>query len=684
MKASNFLIAVLFIVALGFGVSHYTTPGTVNDPNPIHITNGHGGSPTPAGSTAKAPVRNGSLLFSELSDMLEQKPTPVVSIMLINGTNKAEVVLQNRSMAKVTIPDEGGKQELREKATEAHVSFGARDIESDPLLSFLSNWGFTIVMVVLFFLLFRGVGKTMKGQMDSVRNMGTARGRNAKESNDNIEKLTWDDIAGCDEAVTELKRVVEGLTGAEIYKKFGAKLPTGILLIGPPGTGKTRIAKIVANMCNGSFDSTSGSDFVEMLVGVGASRVRSMFEKGRAKVKETGRPHVIFIDEIDAIGGKRGSGGINSNSEREQTLNQLLVELDGVVGNNGIIVIAATNRVDMLDPALLRPGRFGNHVHVDLPDVVGREKIFAIHTKGKAPLAADVTCAKLAKISFSFSGAEIADACNRAAFLAAERYSHAVKQLIDAGVPALEAAKLVPAEISLDLFDEGLAFARYGDAKPSKQVNMSKKTKLNTARHEAGHAVAAAAFKESDPVVKITIMRRSKTLGYVQTMPETDIVGYDKRWCIARIVCAMAGRAAQEVYLDTEDSGASNDFMQATDMARAMVMEWGMTEEVGRICIQRSENGFGGGLPNVGDELANIVDHTVRKLVDKCYEAAKKIVTDERELMDRLTDKLMAEETVLGDDFEKMRNEYSIKLDVTALGLPGYDPDEVKAEEGGA
>jgi cell division protease FtsH len=571
--------------------------------------------------------------------------------------------------------------------------FGTKEApQPDGFLTFLKNYGFLIVAILIgvwFVSNMRKAAKSQSNQVNGMGGMGKSRGKtfggkkdaNGKdEPKQTLEKVTWDDVAGCDEAVTELKRLVEGLVGRDIYKKFGAELPKGVLLVGPPGTGKTLLARVVANVTDGGFEAASGSDFVEMLVGVGASRVRDTFEKARKYVAEHKKPFVIFIDEIDAIGGKR-STGMNSNSEREQTLNALLVELDGVVGNDGVIVIAATNRVDMLDEALVRPGRFDCQVNVDLPDVVGREKIFAIHTKNKAPGAEDVTPKRLAKISFGYSGAEIKTACNRAAFLAAEAYDRSVRELIAQGVPADQAAKQVPVVIPMGFFDEGLTFARFGDAKVSKQTNMTKKTMLNTAWHEGGHAFASAFFKQhSDPVVKITIMRRSKALGYVQTMPEVDMVGLTRKQCLARIVMAMAGRAAQEVYLRTCDSGASSDFQQATSMARRMVMEWGMSSEIGRLAIPRGDNQLGGGLPGIGNDLANAIDREVRRITDACYAAAIAIVKAEKAGMTRLVEMLMERETVLGDEFKTLREEMSPNLNINDLNLPFWTEGEDEYE----
>jgi cell division protease FtsH len=517
--------------------------------------------------------------------------------------------------------------------------------------------------------------------MGGITGMGKSRSQDAEKMRSSITKVTFKDVAGCEEAVKELRRVVKGIVGAEVYKDFGAELPKGVLLVGPPGTGKTLLAKAVATETDGSFEVTSGSAFVEMLVGVGASRVRDLFANARKKVAETKKPHVIFIDEIDAVGGKRGGTAANSNTEREQTLNQILVEMDGVISNEGIIIIAATNRVDMLDEALLRPGRFDCHVSVDLPDRKGREDIFAIHI-GQKPLAGEVTLSALAQRTYGYSGAEIKGVCNRAFILAAERYASDFRNLIDSGLSSEEAKQKLVKETLLKDFDEGIDFVRYGNPDAAKQSRMKEVDKKNTAYHEACHAVASVVCPEADPVVKITIMRRSKALGYVQTMPDTDRVSFTRDQALSRIVMAMAGRAGQEIFLNTVDTGASNDFQQATDMARQMVAVWGMSR-LGPISVgDRAAGPFGGAGSHAGfgQDLGNEIDREWRYITKTCYEAAKTIARADRERVEALVTVLMEKETMLADEWKELLARIPAKIDWKSLKLPEFETDSDLSE----
>jgi cell division protease FtsH len=487
--------------------------------------------------------------------------------------------------------------------------------------------------------------------------MGVAKspGRRVDELGDKVPKVKFADVAGCDEAVKELRRVVNGLVGRDVYASFDADLPGGILLVGPPGTGKTLLAKATAGESKGTMDILSGSDFVFMLVGVGAGRVRDAFAVARKAVEETGKPHIIFIDEIDAVGGKRGGGVASSggNQEREQTLNQLLVEMDGVQTNRGILLMAATNRVDMLDEALLRPGRFDCQVRVDLPDRKGREAIFAIHLR-KKPLHEEVTLAGLASRSYGYSGAEIKGACNRAAIIAAERWYEQTQDLRAEKLPEDEIAKRVPKAITLKDFDEGIDFVRHGNAEPGKQANMTAEQKENTAGHEAGHACSSDTVEGSDPVVKITILRRARALGYVQYMPDGDRITYTMKEAVARIITSLAGRAAQEELFGVKDAGASNDFEQANNLARTMVTRWGMSR-LGHIFVGEAGAsplpGMGGSGLACGAALADEIDAEVRRIVDACYQIARKIARADKERIKKLTAILMEQETMLADEW---------------------------------
>lgn len=546
--------------------------------------------PSISPSTPTISGRPADLTFSELVSLLSKNPQSVSHLTFLNGSHEVVVEREGQKPVKIAIPI-GSEQVLLETAAKGNVPVSALADSFPDWIQALLPFAMIIGIMVLMWWVSQRQQARLQGQM------GQAQTVDARDPNAQVEKVTFRDVAGCDEAVEELRRVVRSIVGEAIYAKFGAELPRGILLMGPPGTGKTLLAKASAGETEGTIDMLSGSDFVQMYVGVGAARVRDAFNKGRDKIRKTGKPHILFIDELDAVGGKRGSGtGAGGHQEREQTLNAILVEMDGVKSNKGLIVIAATNRVDMLDEALLRQGRFDCHISVDLPDLAGREKIFAIHTR-KKPLSPDASLALLASRTYGYSGAEIRGACNRAAIRAADRYKARVDQLLKEGVSPEEIEKNLPCEILLVDFDEGIDFVKYGGPRTSRQNSMVEEEKLNTAFHEAGHACATAAMSmigASDPVVKITIMSRSRALGYVQRMPNKDRVSFTERQAIGHIVIAMAGRAAQEVYTNTVDTGASNDFEQATGMARMMVTKWGMSR-LGHISVgERGDSPMGG------------------------------------------------------------------------------------------
>ena len=687
-------------------------------------------APAANGASPAAPVstgRNGApkvpasaATFYQLKEILDKEPGTVSRVVFQNGSNQVIANRVGKSDLKVIVPDDGGKAELRRKLDELKISYEVKAAEEEGM-----GTGLKIAIAVAIFvigsILFtqwsrrreaqangttvggKGPGGPNSGNPGS--NFGSTTAKMVEDLGDGVPKVKFSDVAGCDEAVKELRRIVTVTSNHVIYNVFDAKLPRGVLLLGPPGTGKTLLAKAVAGECDGSMQILSGSDFVEMFVGVGAARVRDTFAKARAKVKETGKLSVIFIDEIDAVGGKR-SNNANSNSEREQTLNALLVEMDGVQANKGIIIIAATNRVDMLDEALLRPGRFSSHVAVDMPDKNGREKIFAIHTR-KKPLADNVTPAILAVRSFGYSGAEIENACDRAALIAAERWAEqpgaaevlakwneaekllaeskkeradaATARLDDSGrlkaerAAALKAEadamgdKLSKREIFLADFDEGIDFVRYGGPKTSSQASMAEEEKANTAVHEGGHGCSAAVLKGSDPVVKATIMRRSRALGYVQYMPTSDRLSFTDEQAVARIITAMAGRAAQKIYLKRVDTGASNDFEQACDMARKMVTSWGMSR-LGHISV--GDRGAapmagmgGGGHMSYGGNLQNEIDAEWRRIVAECDKIAHYIVETDKERMEHVTKTLLEQETILAPQWLEILAKFPSKVD---------------------
>lgn len=462
------------------------------------------------------------------------------------------------------------------------------------------------------------------------------------------ERRTFDDVAGCEEAITKLRRVSRWLKSPDWYEQFGAKIPKGILAVGPPGTGKTLLARALAGEVDANFFSANGSTFVEMFAGVGARRVRKLFAEAVAARKKTGKPSIIFIDEIDAIGKKRGQGNSGADSERDQTLNQLLVCMQGFEASSGILVMAATNMVDSLDEALKRPGRFDYQVSVDLPDTLGREKIFMIHTRNMK-LAANVRLRDLAVRTPQFSGADIEQACNEAAISAAERIERLSE---DGAAHALTDADKV---ITLEDFDTGIDYVQFGDPMLSRARSMSEEDKRNTAFHEAGHCAVQQALQASgaDPITKVTIEPRTKSLGSMQSHSVTDRYGYTEEQLRARIMTAMGGRIAQEVFLKRKDTGAANDFEQATKLARAMVTEFGMSR-LEPMSVKLSDDGQRP--TKIGDELANEIDLEWRRIIDECYQEAKRLILENERRIERVAEALLAEQTLLAERFVELWN----------------------------
>ncbi len=444
-------------------------------------------------------------------------------------------------------------------------------------------------------------------------------------------RVTFEDVAGIDEAREELQEIVEFLKDPGKFSRLGGKIPKGALLIGSPGTGKTLLARAIAGEAGVPFFSISGSDFVEMFVGVGASRVRDMFEQAKKNA-----PCIIFIDEIDAVGRSRGAGLGNQNDEREQTLNQLLVEMDGFEANEGIIIVAATNRPDVLDPALLRPGRFDRQVTVPLPDIEGREKILGVHVK-KVPTAPDVDIRSIARGTPGFSGAELANIVNEAALLAARLG----KRLV--AMAQFEAAK-----------DKVMMGTEW------KSLSMTDDEKKMTAFHEAGHAIVAMHEAASDPIHKATIIPRGRALGMVVRLPERDTYSYHRDAMFANLSIAMGGRVAEEIIFghDKVSSGASGDIQQATKLARSMVTQWGMSEALGPVQYEEQQEsylGYGGSQRSaMSGETAKLIDSEIRKLVDGGYDRAKMLLKKHRKQLDLLANALLEFETLSGDEIKQL------------------------------
>ena len=443
-------------------------------------------------------------------------------------------------------------------------------------------------------------------------------------------KTTLADVAGCDEAKEEVGEIVEFLRDPSRFQRLGGKIPRGVLKGGQPGTGKTLLARAIAGEAKVPFFTISGSDFVEMFVGVGASRVRDMFEQAKKHA-----PCIIFIDEIDAVGRHRGAGMGGGNDEREQTLNQLLVEMDGFEDNDGVIVIAATNRPDVLDPALLRPGRFDRQVVVSLPDIRGREQILYVHMR-KVPLHDDVDAAVIARGTPGFSGADLANLVNEAALFAARSESRVVT------MKEFELAK-----------DKIMMGAE------RKSMVMSEKEKLNTAYHEAGHAIVGRLVPEHDPVYKVSIIPRGRALGVTMFLPEEDRYSLSKRGLISQICSLYGGRIAEEMTLgfDGVTTGASNDIMRATQLARNMVTKWGLSEKLGPLMYAEEENESylgrsGGGSSNVSGETAKLIDQEIRDIIDECYSTATKILHENRDKLEAMALALMKYETIDSDQID--------------------------------
>jgi cell division protease FtsH len=447
---------------------------------------------------------------------------------------------------------------------------------------------------------------------------------------------TFADVAGVDEAKEDVQELVEYLRDPSRFQKLGGRIPRGILMVGQPGTGKTLLAKAIAGEAKVPFFSISGSDFVEMFVGVGASRVRDMFEQAKKQ-----SPCIIFIDEIDAVGRHRGAGLGGGHDEREQTLNQLLVEMDGFEGNDGVIVIAATNRPDVLDPALLRPGRFDRQVVVGLPDIRGREHILKVHMR-KVPLGEDVEPSKIARGTPGFSGADLANLVNEAALFAARSGLRMV------GMQQFELAK-----------DKIMMGAE------RRSMVMSEKEKLNTAYHEAGHAIVGRLMPEHDPVYKVSIIPRGRALGVTMFLPEEDRYSHSRRHIVSQITSLFGGRVAEEMTLGPEGitTGASNDIQRATEIARNMVTKWGLSPKLGPLMYDEGGEevflGRSAGQPAkaMSDETARAIDAEVRNIIDECYQGAHQILEDNRKKLDVMAEALMQYETIDADQIDDIMNE---------------------------
>ncbi|EXF92347.1 ATP-dependent metalloprotease [Pseudomonas fluorescens HK44] len=509
-----------------------------------------------------------------------------------------------------------------------HVVVEGKQPEQQSIWTQLLVASFPILVIIAVFMFFMRQMQGGAGGKGGPMSFGKSKARLLSE--DQV-KTTLADVAGCDEAKEEVGELVEFLRDPGKFQRLGGRIPRGVLMVGPPGTGKTLLAKAIAGEAKVPFFTISGSDFVEMFVGVGASRVRDMFEQAKKHA-----PCIIFIDEIDAVGRHRGAGMGGGHDEREQTLNQLLVEMDGFEMNDGIIVIAATNRPDVLDPALLRPGRFDRQVVVGLPDIRGREQILKVHMR-KVPMGDDVAPAVIARGTPGFSGADLANLVNEASLFAARTGKRIVE------MKEFELAK-----------DKIMMGAE------RKSMVMSEKEKQNTAYHEAGHAIVGRVVPEHDPVYKVSIIPRGRALGVTMFLPEEDRYSLSKRALISQICSLYGGRIAEEMTLgfDGVTTGASNDIMRASQIARNMVTKWGLSEKLGPLMYAEEEGevflgrGGGGQHASFSGETAKLIDSEVRSIIDQCYGTAKQILTDNRDKLDAMADALMKYETIDADQID--------------------------------
>lgn len=567
---------------------------------------------------AAQPV-GGAMAYSEFRQKVEEGAVKDVVLSedkvtgtLSNGDRFTANVVRDPELLKI-LNDNNVKYDG--KATEAPNFWMYMLIQSLP---------FILILGIAFFV-FRQVQKN-----NGSGAMGFGKSR-AKMLTEKQGKVTFDDVAGIDEAREELEEIVEFLKDPTKFSKLGGQIPKGALLVGSPGTGKTLLARAIAGEAGVPFFTISGSDFVEMFVGVGASRVRDMFEQAKRNA-----PCIVFIDEIDAVGRHRGAGLGNGNDEREQTLNQLLVEMDGFEANEGIIIVAATNRPDVLDPALLRPGRFDRQVVVPRPDIEGRQKILEVHTR-KKPLAPDVDLRRIARGTPGFSGADLANLCNEAALLAARKG----KRLI-----------------ASDEFEEAKDKVMMGAERRS--MAMTEDEKKSTAYHEAGHALVSLHVDGCDPLHKVTIIPRGRALGVTWNLPERDRYSMSMKQMKARLALCFGGRIAEQLIYgkDELNTGASNDIQQATDMARSMVMEYGMSEKLGWLRYRDNQDEVFLGhsvsrAQNMSEETAKLIDAEVRRLVEEGEKTARKVLTDHLDELHLLAGALLEYETLSGEEAKR-------------------------------
>lgn len=559
----------------------------------------------------------------EYSKFLEEVKNGKVNRVVMEGRTLLGTLNDGKQISTYAPPDLWLVSDLLKN----NVQFEARPEKEESFLTNLFVSWFPMILLIGVWVYFM---QKMQGGRGGIFSFGRSK---AKMTPEDQNRVTFKDVAGCDEAKEELVEIVEFLRDPTKFQRLGGRVPRGVLMVGNPGTGKTLLARAIAGEAKVPFFSISGSDFVEMFVGVGAARVRDLFENAKEE-----SPCIIFIDEIDAVGRHRSSGfGGGGNDEREQTLNQLLVEMDGFESTNGTIVIAASNRPDVLDPALLRPGRFDRQVVVPLPDIRGREEILKVHMR-KVPVSkndADKIASVMARGTPGFSGADLANLVNEAALFAARGN----KQFVDS-----------------EDFEKAKDKIMMGAERRS--MVMSEEEKKNTAYHESGHALVAKMVPKSDPVHKVTIIPRGRALGLTMQLPEQDRYGYDKQYLLSRIAVLFGGRIAEEVFMNQMTTGASNDFERATQLARDMVSKYGMSETLGVMVYSEPESNdgflgrFGGSKNNVSEATMQKVDAEIRRILDEQYALARKIIEENQDKMHAMAEALLKWETIDADQID--------------------------------
>jgi cell division protease FtsH len=566
-------------------------------------------------------VGSGYMGYSEFLD--EVKASRIKSATIAEGAGGTEITAvtidDRRVRTTATFLDRGLVGDLI--ANDVKFDVKPRE-EGSLLMTLLVSWGPMLLLIGVWIYFMRQMQGGGKGGAFS---FGKSKARMLDENNNTV---TFADVAGCDEAKEEVKEVVDFLKDPQRFQKLGGRIPRGLLLVGPPGTGKTLLAKGIAGEAKVPFFSISGSDFVEMFVGVGAARVRDMFENAKKNA-----PCIIFIDEIDAVGRQRGAGLGGGNDEREQTLNQMLVEMDGFETNLGVIVVAATNRPDILDAALLRPGRFDRQVYVTLPDIRGREQILNVHMR-KVPLGADVNASIIARGTPGMSGADLANLCNEAALMAARRNARTVE---------------------MQDFEKAKDKIFMGPER--KSMVMPEEERKNTAYHESGHALIGKLLPKCDPVHKVTIIPRGRALGVTMSLPAQDRYSYDKDYMLNQISMLFGGRIAEEVFMNQMTTGASNDFERATTIARDMVMRYGMTDALGPMVYAENEGEVFLGrsvtkTTNMSEQTMQKVDAEVRRIIDQQYALARQLIEEHSDQMHAMAKALLEWETIDADQID--------------------------------